>query len=985
MPSPRLLAFALILGMTAGSARAQVSLTATGGTSPATYANLRLAFAAINAGTHQGDIVLSITANITDNTTAILQASHAGAPYTSILIRPSGGVTRTVTGNIAGNALIRLNGASGITIDGLNNGSDALVLQNSSQSSNGGTCVIRMENGTSGNLITNATLRSAGTMGVPDFGGTVAFDVGQNNNHTISNCDFGPAGNNLPTKHIHSAGTPGSPNENIRLLNNRFFDYFRGSDNSAGLSFTVGNRNWTIDGNRFYQSAARTIGGNFMHNAIKVNNGGTGGAEGFVITNNIIGFSNQFEVGSYTMTGAGKFCAIEFAGDSAGAVSTISNNRISGIALTGASSSGTLTASPFTAIRLNPGHANVDNNTIGAPAISGSLTFSTTNTNATHMYGIYSNAADTHDFSASNNTVAGLTLTVNSGTSINLVAGMRMATPGTPAFRATSNLIGTAAAPLFNNSNLNGSQAWGLVADCAAIFTGNTVQNLSAYGTGATTDTSVVGLYVNFPTRLHTLLQNTVFNLDNPNSIGTTAVAGILFRGGPGDSRVGRNVIYQLGLASTNGAARLSGISIIAGAGNTIVDRNFIHSFNEMQAGGVMSGILINGGVFGFYTNNMIRLGLTPSGASNVPGPSIRGFNHVSGGQDQFYHNSVYLGGSGVNDNALTAAFYTTDAVNSPTLANNIFVNARSNGAGTGSHYAIRINQTTGYASRNNIFQATGTGGVFGQIGPVNHASLGAWQGATGQDLQSLEADPRFRQPNGTAVTLDLHLSTTLPTPAEGSGFLIGGVTDDFDGQSRPALTPVDIGADAGIFIAPGTGNPVAGTLNVTSSQGFSLAVAKSAILAVCSDPNMLPLTVISVGLSSNQGGTVSLGANDAVYTPPSPQFTGADLFSYTVQNSGGMTASGTVNVTVQAPAFPPRATAVALGGGGASFTGTHTGVPGLSYAIEFSDSLPLGFQPLLNGQGQPVVVVADSQGSFTFVAQQSPIPPKRFYRARAQ
>lgn len=986
---PQRLRLALAFGLCAfaGTAGAQVSLTATGGTPTGTYANLRLAFVAINAGTHSGDVVLNITANITDNNVAILNAANAGAPYTSITIRPSGGAARTLTGSISGNALLRFNGAANITIDGLNNGSDSLIIQNTSQSVNAGTAAIRFEGGSVGSTITNCTLRSTFQGPLGTFGGTLLYSTGNNDNHVVSNCEFGPAGSSLTTKHIQSQGstdTPENANSNIRIQNNLFYDCFRSTESSAMIFAGIGSKDWTIDGNRFFQTGTRTFASASIltHYAIFIS---SPEAAGYTITNNVIGFSNRFEVGSYTMTGAtGKFVAIEFAGDPAGALSTIANNRISAISLTGVNSSGSGIASPFTGIRLNPGNVDVTSNTIGASNIAASLAFSTTNVNGTAMYGIYSNNA-TQEFRASGNTIAGLELTVPSNnTTTNLVAGMRMAsTTSGVVFRATSNIIGTASAPLNNISGSPGSQAWGLASDTAAIFTGNTIQNLTASGTGLTTSASCVGIWVDSAANAHTITQNTIFNLYNPSSTGITTVTGILFRGNAGANRIGQNVIHSLALDGTTSSTRLNGISIISGSGTHTVDRNFIHSFATMQAGGVMSGILIAGGT-GLYANNMIRLGLNPAGGSNTPGPSIRGVWQGTGTTgDRFYHNSVYIGGTGVTDSANTAAFLSDEASNPRTLQNNIFVNARSNGTGTGLHFAIRLEQVAGLTSDYNIFRVSGTGGTFGQINAVTHANLAAWRTATGGDAHSIEGDPRFRQPDGTLATVDLHLSATLATPAEGTGLAVAAVTDDFDGQSRAAFTPTDIGADAGVFLAPGTGNPVAGTLNVTSSQGFTLAVAKSAILAACSDPNSLPLTVIATGTVSNQGGTVGLSANSADYTPPSPQFTGADVFSYTVQNSSGLTASGLVNVTVQAPAFPPRATAINLGSGGGTFTVTHSGVPGLTYALEYTDGLTVAFQPVLDINSQPVTATADANGAFTFNVTQSPAPPKRFYRVR--
>ena len=101
--------------------RAQVSLTATSGTTSGTFTTLKGAFDAINAGTHQGDIVISINASTSETTTSVLNSSGAGsASYTSILIRPtSDGVT--ISGASAtGRGLIELNGADNVSIDGDN-------------------------------------------------------------------------------------------------------------------------------------------------------------------------------------------------------------------------------------------------------------------------------------------------------------------------------------------------------------------------------------------------------------------------------------------------------------------------------------------------------------------------------------------------------------------------------------------------------------------------------------------------------------------------------------------------------------------------------------------------------------------------------------------------------------------------------------------------------------------------------------------------
>ncbi|MFN4006014.1 MAG: beta strand repeat-containing protein [Chitinophagaceae bacterium] len=102
----------LLFAMCYFSSQAQVSI----GTS--TYTTLKAAFDAINAGTHTGSINVNITGSTTETATAELVASGVGAAsYTSILIKPTvAGVT--ISGNISGGALVNLNGADNVTIDG---------------------------------------------------------------------------------------------------------------------------------------------------------------------------------------------------------------------------------------------------------------------------------------------------------------------------------------------------------------------------------------------------------------------------------------------------------------------------------------------------------------------------------------------------------------------------------------------------------------------------------------------------------------------------------------------------------------------------------------------------------------------------------------------------------------------------------------------------------------------------------------------------
>jgi hypothetical protein len=167
------------------------------------YATLQAAFTAINAGTHTGAIIVDVVGNTTEAASAVLNASGSGAAsYTSVLIRPSGGAGRTISGAVTGH-LIDLNGADNVTIDGLNTGGNSLTISNTAL---GASTAIRFTNDASNNIVTKCSVQGSGdaSFGVVYFGtGTTTGNDGNN----INNCNIGPAGTNLPLNGIYSLGT----------------------------------------------------------------------------------------------------------------------------------------------------------------------------------------------------------------------------------------------------------------------------------------------------------------------------------------------------------------------------------------------------------------------------------------------------------------------------------------------------------------------------------------------------------------------------------------------------------------------------------------------------------------------------------------------------------------------------------------------------------------------------------------------------------
>ena len=281
-----------------------------------------------------------------------------------------------------------------------------------------------------------------------------------------------------------------------------------------------------------------------------------------------------------------------------------------------------------------------------------------------------------------------------------------------------------------------------------------------------------------------------------------------------GTNVVARNLVYNLSVASTSATADVRGINFSSGIANV--------------------------------QNNMVRIG-----TNIATGVTVTGLYEVaSTANSGIYFNSVYVGGTGVStETGNSYAFRSDQVTNVRTFQNNIFVNARSNASTGGKHYAVRVAGTApnpaGLTLNYNDYQATGTGAMFGFFNSLDVADLAAWRTATGQDANSLNADPQFIDP--TNSTPDLHIHPTNPTVIEGAGIAVGAVTDDYDGQTRAGLTPTDIGADAGNYgLAPLVGltadiTPLSLTVGGLSARDKVYDATPTATLSAGSVAGLVP------------------------------------------------------------------------------------------------------------------------------------------------
>ena len=546
------LMFLVIFGV---DASAQFTISGAAPATNGTYTSLTGAggaFAALN-GTAQtsNNIVVTVTASSTtleDGSVAL----GAGA-WTSLRIVPVAGAW-TISGDISGAALITLNGSDNVTIDGINSGGVSLTIDNLNAGSTNSTATIKIDNDATNNTITNCTILGgyspADITTGTTFGGTIWFGLNGpstgNDVNTISNCNIGNTAAGLPAVAIFSLGnvtTAAQANSSITIRNNNIYNYFQKSSaatRSAGVYCGSGTKTWTIDGNRFYQTATRTFtASDVQHSPIWCNsNAATSGNEAMTITNNIIGYASSTQTGTYTLDGGnttgGKFIAIYFTGRPASGTvtSTISNNTIQAVSFTNTQSSGTGITSPFAGIIMNFSATgtttNTHNNIIGSQTATGSLTYTkVTNTTTSEVHGISRLGGNGTTWNALGNQIGGITMGYASSTGGRIdFIGMKCALAASGGtFTATSNIIGGSVANSIqlNNSSSTSSRMVGFQSDNSANnggtannLQGNTIRNFALSSTcnpsGNGTSAGMAGIIVN-TTGAQTIRNNTIFGL----------------------------------------------------------------------------------------------------------------------------------------------------------------------------------------------------------------------------------------------------------------------------------------------------------------------------------------------------------------------------------------------------------------------------------------------------------------------------------------
>ncbi len=732
------------------------------------YNTLKEAFDAVNAGTFTGAITMTVNSDTVE--TAMTNITYSGngfADYASITISPAPGGPKVISGLMAdGDALINFNGADNVVIDGINSGGTSLTIANTSTTNFGVSSTVRFENGATSNIIRNSNI--LGSANGPNTSVILFYndDVTPNGNdtNTIENCNIGPFDTNMPSRGVFSTGysfDASIGNSGNIIRSNNIYDYFNPTGDSNGVFLTGGSKFWTIADNRFYQTAPRVAAFGHRHYVIWLDNPNIAtGLEGISVTGNTIGFSTSAGTGTYSISNfGGSFAGVRSRVFAGGAVTNISGNTIASIDLS--NSAGGVT---FSGVYNEQGPSNIDSNLIGSMAANGSITLTSNTTVGTESSGIVNWGTGVNGV-ANNNQIGGISIS-NANTGSNTFHGIAGRRVSANSFSVSGNTVGgTAPDSITINGFGSTQQLIGISSNFASNISGNTVQNLTTNaGNGTAANASLIGILTGNSAVSSVISANSIWDLRNTNPSVASVVTGIQFTGSTSNV-VERNHLSQLIVDSSSTSAELNGIRAAAGSTN--------------------------------YRNNMIAIGTDVPraiGNSSTTG-GINGINEPAG-SNTFYHNSVHIGGEPTSGSGPSYAFNSSQTTVARDYRNNIFHNARSNNGSTGKNYVIRVGGTginpAGLTINSNLYFSSGSGAVFGYFAGSDRADISLWQAAIGQDAASLFGDPMFAS-SLYLVNSDLHIVPS--SPARDAGVDLS-VANDFDGDLRPTVTGIDIGAD---------------------------------------------------------------------------------------------------------------------------------------------------------------------------------------------
>ncbi|NHB68069.1 T9SS type A sorting domain-containing protein [Perlabentimonas gracilis] len=765
------------------------------------YETLNAAVADIRDGVLTGDIILSITSDITETaTTYIRKSGSASWNYSSITIRPSGDA-RKVNAGIAGAILFIEGSNNGIVIDGRVDGtgsSNQLTFSNSSGPAITIDNYYGVENVTLKYLNLEGIVASA-TEGIVNI---LSHAASATEGIVLENCKIGNP-NDFATNGIFAKAFS-SGNVEVTLQNCEIANVWHPEHSSKGISVNEGCEGWTITSNSIYQTSSRTATAANTHYGIYIN----AGNDHNILNNYIGGTEPQCGGTAWIINGdyANKFVGI-YLNVGTTTPARVNGNTISNFSHTYHSTTNAI-ALPgiWSGIYHNGGNANIGTitgNTIGTSTGTDNIVVNSTAASNVATFGIGINSAGS-TVNVKNNHIGGFTLNATSATNGHSFAGIQ--TSAATNITMDNNTIGSEAdensiiATNPNESDTHEQNVRGIenTANASTIISNNTIANLS---NSCIRKGDVVGIFSN--NGVNKIVDNNISKLANSSGYNQyniyNVTAGISLASNLDEQLVNRNTIHNLSNYYSGGTQTIiSGILFREGSGvvsqNVVFDISFATDFY-----GIGNGIWLLSPSDATVMNNAIRLGVGESRNNSFVGIQSYGNNTILG-------NSVYIGGTATNDFKATYA-YRKDYSGTDKVYNNIFYNARVSQTGNSENYAMGKSTGSGIESDfNNLYSlnpnAVASTNVNDNYLPMGSSSLEQWQTATGGDANSLSVDPQFV--GAEDAIPDLHISASSPMINMGTS--IYPLVVDIDDDIRNQLP--DIGCDefytGSVFVGEG-------------------------------------------------------------------------------------------------------------------------------------------------------------------------------------
>lgn len=899
------------------------------------YQNLTTAFADINAQGLAGNVELQMISGYpaAPETYPILSCNAIATGAFSVKVYPTVSGLSITSANATGT--LNLNGATNVTFDGRVNqaGVNDLVIANTNA---GASYAVQFINDARNNALQYLTIQSVNnstTSGTIVFAGSTGGTTG-NDNNLIDHCDI-KDGATTPVNAIYSAGTSTAiDNSGNTVSNSNIFNFFNAGNNSNGIFLSSNSSAWTINANKFYQTATRTStasGNQYRGINIVTSNG-----SGYVITNNVIGYASATGTGVMTYNGAftNRYFAIELTASNTGTASSIQGNTITAISLT--TTSGSTTAPGiFAGISVLGGTVSIGNttpNVIGASTGTGAISITTSTTG--NVYGIHANSTGT--LNVSNNVIGSISGTGSAAGATCNFTGINLPGSGT-AFTVNGNTIGGATANSITSGTSGTTTATATVngiAIASGVTTlgldGNTISNLTIQGASGT-------MYgINSGTTQYTFNNNVIHDLRIPANSGTTAsiIYGMYNLAVPTVENITNNQIYNLAIAgattstgnlvmgihsntttsaknfsvnqinglsfanSSTGTAVVNGISSVTGTTVSIF-RNKIYNLSASGAGSTVNGILNSGGATVNVYNNVIGDLKAPTASAADP---IRGISVTSTAATstyRVYYNSVYLDAVSTGTNFGTSGIYHTVNATATTAAldlrNNIIINA-STPSGTGITAAFRrsgpaLGNFASTSNRNLLYAGTPSATrLIMYDGTTSYQTMATYQAAVvPREINSFTGEATFTG-TGYGTAGNFFISTT-PSSAD---YLkpVAGITTQAESGAAAITTPA-ITTDYAAVIRQGnagyTGTGTAPDLGAFEFEGVTPTpvITLNSVTPPTTTQCVATARVISVDVNPSAGTTASVTLGYTV--------NGVAQTAITMTNSSGSTWTGTI------------------------------------------------------------------------------------------